>query len=252
MILIVDSDHISDIKAKQIFEALGYSSIMLANTANQARNILNSSDDSNGKNNITLIVINSVLKDGDGFSLCREIRKIKAVRNVYIILLISSYENKTAIEKTHHSGADDFAVKPYDSTGFFKHFAGYVISKTVLLIEDDPLIRQLVCAILYKYEVEVIEVDDGIEAHNIINSILPVCLVLLDIGLPGMNGVQLLSGIRSKPCWKKTPVVMLTSSTDSTNVKDSLSGGANDYIVKPFKVDGFEKRVACYFKQVKK
>jgi len=211
-------------------------------TAAQARKILNTKD------SITLVIINSELDDENGFMLCREIRKTEKTCDAYIIILISSDKNQTAIEKASHSGANSFAVKPYDTDVFFRYMVQYTQLKTVLLVEDDPLIRQMVCAMLIKHEVEIIEIDDGIEAHNLINSISPVRLVLLDIGLPGMNGVKLVSGIRSKPDWKKTPVVMLTSSTEPADVKGALSSGANDYIVKPFKTDDFDERMARYLR----
>ncbi len=243
MILIVDSDNESELKIKQSFEVLGYKSIIIVRTPDQERDILISK---NKENNITLIIINSELKDGSGFVLCREIRKSEMAENAYVILLISSSENKTAIEKSRQSGADDYAVKPYSSTGFIKHFSVYAKSKSVFLVEDDPLIRQVVNAILSGFGVEVIELDNGIDAHNMVNSMPCVLLVLLDIDLPGMNGIQLVSRIKNKPGWEKTPVIMLTGSTDSADVKASLLAGANDYIVKPFKVDDFKKRLSHY------
>ncbi|VAW69965.1 hypothetical protein MNBD_GAMMA10-1340 [hydrothermal vent metagenome] len=270
MILIIDSDNTSELKTRRNFEAVGYKAVVVAKTAAQAREVLNTSEpgsvkDPGGaknaggaknpgaaKNKASLIIINSELDDGNGFTLCREIRKTEktcnASCNVHIIMLISSAKNQTAIEKTNHSGADSFAVKPYDSDIFFKYIAQYVQLKTVLLVEDDPLIRQMLCAILSKYDMEIIEIDNGIEAHNLINSISPVCLVVLDIGLPGMNGVKIVSSIRSKANWKKTPIVMLTSSTEPTDVKGALSSGANDYVVKPFNIDDFEARMARYLR----
>jgi len=246
VILIIDSDNTSELKTRRNFEASGYTSIAVVKTAAQAREVLDSNESGSAKGSISLIIINSELDDENGFMLCREIRKTEKVCNAYIIMLISSANNQTAIEKANHSGADGFAVKPYDSDDFFRYMAQYTQLRTVLLVEDDPLIRQMVCAMLSKYGVEIIEVDNGIKAHNLINSILPVCLVILDIGLPGMSGVKLVSRIRSKTQWRKTPVVMLTSSTEVADVKGSLSSGANDYIVKPFKADDFSERMDRY------
>ncbi|VAW64712.1 hypothetical protein MNBD_GAMMA09-1017 [hydrothermal vent metagenome] len=243
MILIVDSDNDSDLKIKKSFEGLGFQSIVVARSAGQAKSILMPE---NEKNNITLIIINSELKDENGYSLCRYIRKTEGMEKTYIILLISSNENRSAIEKSRHSGANDYAVKPYDSAGFVQRFSAYIQSRTVLLIEDDPIVRQIVTSILLNYKAEVIELDDGVQAHNLINSMPSVCLVLVDIGLPGMNGVQLVTGIRSKQNWRKTSIVMLTGSKEPSDVKGSLSAGANDYIVKPFNIDDFKKRMSRY------
>lgn len=243
MILIVDSEKKADLQARAVFAELGFADVEIVKTADRARELVNSDEK---KIEISLIIINSVLDDADGFELCREISKTEIGSKAHIIILVSSIENKTAIEKAKHSGANDFAVKPFMSTEFKKHIQRYTMSKVVLLVEDDPVIRQMVIAILSKYTVEIITVDDGVVAHNLINTMLPVRMVLLDIGLPNMSGIQLIASIRNKQSWKKVPIVMLTSSTEATDVKTSLSSGANDYIVKPFKVDDFMNRLSRY------
>ena len=243
MILIVDSEKTADLQARAIFAELGFTDVEIAKTADRARELVSSDEK---KDAITLIIINSVLADADGFELCREIRKTETGSKAHIIVLVSSIENKLAIEKAKHSGANDFAVKPFNSAEFKKHIQRYMMSKVVLLVEDDPVIRQMVMVILAKYKVEVIHEADGIAAHNLINNMLPVRMVLLDIGLPNMSGIQLIASIRNKKSWKKVPVVMLTSSTETTDVKASLASGANEYIAKPFKVDDFVNRLSRY------
>lgn len=165
MLLIIDSEKVPDTKIIQTFNDLGYQSVEVAKSAEQARNILKSNEESKSLNKITLIIINSDLPDADGFELCREFKKTETGQSAYILVIISSEENKTAIEKVRHSGATDFSVKPYQSADFQRHFFKFSISKTVLLIEDDPVIRQTVRAILYKYDMELIEVDDGLKAY---------------------------------------------------------------------------------------
>ena len=245
MILIIDAEKDADIKVTRYFYDLGIRAIQHAKNVAQARSIIEDEEKS-GKTKITLIVINADFEDGDGYELCRDIRESNVGKNAFILMLVSSAENKTAIEKAKRFGANDFAVKPYQSTGFEHHLEKYLTTKVVLLIEDDPLTRKIVCKYLSKYQLEVIEADDGIEAYNLINSMLPVSLVIMDIGLPNMNGIKLLNQIKSKPVWRKVPVVMLTASTDVSDVKISLSAGAKDYIVKPFKIDDFAQRVSRF------
>ena len=246
MILIVDSDKIPDSKIKQSFIELGFKSVAVAKTAEQARNILQQNKNSVGHDAITLIVISNELDDADEFEFSREINKEYSGDGVYIILLVSSVNNKSAIEKARQSGATDFAVKPYHSPDFKKYLIRYMKNKVVMLVEDDVVIRQMICGMLSKFDIEVLELDDGIYAYNLINSMLPVRMVLMDIGLPNMNGVQLVEQIRTKTNWNKTPVIMLTGSSDVEDVKKSLSAGANDYITKPFKISDIMKRLARY------
>jgi DNA-binding response OmpR family regulator len=242
-ILIVDSSPGSMPRVKAVFEEYGLTQIHWLKTAAEARSFVESRADATGLEQLTLIIIDNKLDDGDGLELCRQIRNLPAVINAWVMVLVSSAENKTAIETARHSGANDFGVKPYESPEFLKHLMLYANRKTVLLVEDDPVIRQMVAALLYKKHLELIISDDGMKASNLINSIAPPRLVMLDIGLPGMNGVKLAERIRSKNLWRKTPVVMITGSKESSDVKGALAAGANDYIVKPFQIADFQKRI---------
>ncbi len=245
MILVIDSDRSSVISVKQRFEEFGLQSIELARTAEQAREIV---DSYTGEKSdcITLIIIDNKLEDSNGYELCRELRKKEASSNAYIMMVVSSAENKTAIQNARNNGASGFTVKPYTSEAFSRYLIPYLKQKSVLLIDDDPVIRQMVRRLLSPFKVEVSEVDDGLTASNLLNSMLPPRLIFMDIGLPNFNGIQLVTKIRSKAEWKKTPIVMITSSTDAVDVKKSLLAGASDYIAKPFKPDEFRARVSRY------
>jgi len=240
MILVVDSEKVADIKIKQSFHNLGLESVEVVKTAEAAKSFIKE------HSQISMIVINGELDDGDGYKLCQDIRKEEVGHSANIVIIISSAENKTAIEKTRRSGASDFAVKPYNGMAFKNMLTNFISTNIVVLVEDDPVVSMTVKNILSKYSIEVLSVTDGIEAHNLFQSISPVRLVLLDIGLPNMSGLQLLKKIRNKSQWKKTAVVMLTGSTDVADVKESLSSGANDYIAKPFKIDSFIGKLDKY------
>jgi len=242
MILIIDSEKTPDSKITQYFEEFGFELVVVAKTAASARDILSA----NNKEEITLIIIDSELADANGFEFCREIRKTQKGKSAYIISLVSSVQNKTDIEKSKHSGASDFSVKPYHSAEFQKHLFTFLKNKVVLLIEDDPIVRMMVMGVLSKYHVEVIEVEDGLKAYNLLNTLPPLRMVLMDIGLPNMNGIQLVEKIRANSNWRKTPVIMLTASSEVSDVKKSLMLGADDYITKPFKIDDFANRLSRY------
>jgi len=246
MILIIDSEKTPDTKIKQSFNELGLESVVIAKTAEKARQLLLSDEQSNGQDKISLIIISTTIEDANEFELCREIRKTDFGKNIYIVVLVSSAANKTAIENSKLSGASDFSVKPYNTPEFQQHILRFLRNQAVMLVEDDPVVRQMVRKILMMHQVEVIEVDDGLQAYNLLNTMPPVRMVLMDIGLPNMNGIQLVEHIRNKPGWKKTPVIMLTASSDSVDVKKCLTAGASDYITKPFNVSDFVGRLSRY------
>jgi len=241
MILIIDSEKIADASIKYSFHELGFQSVEVVKTAEAAKAFIKDN------NQISMIVINEKLDDSDGCKLCLDIRKEKMCCQAYIFLMVSSIENKTAIEKTRQCGANNFAVKPYKDLAFREKISQFVSSRVVELVEDDSVVSMAVENILSRYAVEVISIDDGIAAHKLFKSMLPVRLVLMDIGLPNMSGLQLVKTIRNNPDWKKTAVVMLTGSTDVSDVKASLASGANDYIAKPFKVENFVGKLDKYF-----
>jgi twitching motility two-component system response regulator PilG len=246
MILIIDSEKKPENKLKQSFVESGFRSVVLVRSAEQARDLFQSYELENTLDKITLIIIANDLDDTDEFEFSREIRKIECIKNTYIILLVSSPENKTAIEKAKQSGASDFSVKPYDSDYFKNRFLRYMKYSVVVLVEDDVLIRQMVRGMLCRYYLEIIEIDDGIDAHNLFNIIMPVRFIVMDIGLPNMNGIKLIEHVRSKANWNKTPVIMLTGSSDASDVKKCMLAGAKEYITKPFKINEFVKHIDRY------
>ena len=75
---------------------------------------------------------------------------------------------------------------------------------------------------------------DGQQAQTMIDQMPPPTLVLLDIMLPYLNGLQLLAHIRQKAEWKHVPIIMLTADSNERDIEQALAAGANDYMVKPF------------------
>ncbi|MBC7839404.1 MAG: response regulator [Nitrospiraceae bacterium] len=80
----------------------------------------------------------------------------------------------------------------------------------------------------------VVHAADGQQAHTMIDEMPPPALVLLDIMLPYLNGLQLLAHIRQKAEWRQVPIIMLTADSNERDIQQALAAGANDYMVKPF------------------
>jgi DNA-binding response OmpR family regulator len=100
----------------------------------------------------------------------------------------------------------------------------------VLVVDDDALVRTLVSRLLVDDGFEVIEAQDAIGAAQLLGAGNPD-LVILDVGLPGLDGLELLKGIRRT---NDVPVILLTGrSTEADRVR-GLREGADDYIIKPF------------------
>ena len=105
----------------------------------------------------------------------------------------------------------------------------------ILVVEDDAAVRDVVEHTLEREGMEVTAVADGEEALERINGPEPFDLVLLDVMLPGIDGVSACYEIRKgdRPS-ADTPIIMLTARDDETSVVVGLEVGADDYVTKPF------------------
>jgi len=103
----------------------------------------------------------------------------------------------------------------------------------VLIVEDDPVSRQLLSRTLSKMDYNVIEAKDGKEAWEILQRD-PIQLVITDWFMPEMDGLDLTRLIRKAELPNYVYVVILTSQEGIDNVIDGLAAGADDYLVKPF------------------
>ncbi|MEH7301244.1 response regulator transcription factor [Neobacillus drentensis] len=107
-----------------------------------------------------------------------------------------------------------------------------LIGKSVLIVEDDPKIRNLVKIYLKKDGYEVTEAVNGVEAKEKIEELDP-CILILDLMLPGISGEEICKWVRDD-LKSMMPIIMLTAKASE---KDRINGfhlGADDYVVKPF------------------
>ena len=125
----------------------------------------------------------------------------------------------------------------------------------ILLIEDNPYEAELTIRSLKKNNLanKLLHIDDGADALDYIfskgkyednASLLQLKLILLDLKLPRVDGLEILRQIKSNEQTKLIPVVMLTSSKEETDIIESHRLGVNSYIVKPVNFDSFAKAVA--------
>jgi two-component system chemotaxis response regulator CheY len=107
-------------------------------------------------------------------------------------------------------------------------------SRKALVVDDQPNIRRVVRAYLETVQkCEVTEAGNGVEAiKKLLES--PVDLIITDLVMPEMTGLELLGYVRRHESLRHIPVIMLTSQGDETDRRKALALGVNDYLVKPF------------------
>ena len=108
-----------------------------------------------------------------------------------------------------------------------------VVHKHILIVEDEPAIRDMVAFALRKAGMEPVHAADARAAQTMIVERVPD-LILLDWMLPGMSGLELARRLRKEELTRDVPIIMLTARGEETDRVGGLEAGVDDYVVKPF------------------
>ncbi len=114
---------------------------------------------------------------------------------------------------------------------------------TVLIVDDDDFQRKLLARILQAQNYELLFATSGAEALNSMRKTRPD-IVLMDVLMPGMDGIETTRRLKAVPQFANLPVIMITGKSDGTVVADSLRAGAADFVVKPLDRDKLIAKLA--------
>lgn len=120
----------------------------------------------------------------------------------------------------------------------------------ILIVEDSPITSAMITSAVEVVEgLEVFESKSGFEAlkllpHHSFN------LILTDINMPDINGLELVSFIKKNPDYKQIPLIIITTEGSERDREKGLSLGANEYLVKPFNPEELQKLVRRYLKKI--
>ena len=115
-------------------------------------------------------------------------------------------------------------------------------SYTVLVVEDEPDIRELIEFNLMKYDYNVLLANNGEKGLKDASSYEPD-LILLDLMLPGIQGIDVCRVIKSDENIKNTPIIILSALGQEEDIVSGLEAGADDYVSKPFSLDVLNARI---------
>lgn len=113
----------------------------------------------------------------------------------------------------------------------------------VLAVDDDMINLKLLSSMLKKVSnvVEVVEASNGSDAIGILKSRNDIDLILLDIIMPIMNGIEMLKVVRADDNLKQLPIIVLT--TDETKKGEALEFGANGFLMKPIRAEELKAKI---------
>lgn len=116
-------------------------------------------------------------------------------------------------------------------------------SKYVLIVDDDPFILRSTAEHLRRRGFEVVTAHNGTSARSHLEGSKPPMLVVLDLMLPDVSGIQLCRELREKYAAKDLPILMLTARTEFKDFLSAANAGANDYLTKPFETSDLFLRI---------
>jgi len=119
--------------------------------------------------------------------------------------------------------------------------------KAALVVDDSEIVRKIMSNLVSKLGFRVIEAVDGIDAieksleHD-------VKLFVVDINMPGLDGISFVKRLRKTAKYKDTPVVIVSTESDEKDIKMAFEAGADLYFTKPVKIDNFLQKVGNLIK----
>ncbi len=179
------------------------------------------------------------------------------------ILLVGSRANISDKLVSIENPARDFLMTPWDSEELLVRCCKLLTPDSgnntsperagpaqVVIADDDPAIGAMLTATLRRTGAECHLARSGTEALSMVRESLPDALIL-DLNMPGIDGFEVLSNLRSDVLTNNIPVVVLTARQQEADILKGFSSGASDYITKPFNPMEVTARVARYLPQKK-
>jgi two-component system aerobic respiration control protein ArcA len=114
--------------------------------------------------------------------------------------------------------------------------------KTLLVIEDDETMRNAIKRIFEQEGLVVKTAADGTQLSSVLDD-SPIDLIIMDIGLPWINGIELAKLLKEHDDLKQIPLIFVSGKTSDFDVKRGFEAGADDYIKKPFDIEKIKKTV---------
>ncbi len=122
------------------------------------------------------------------------------------------------------------------------------LKPTILIVEDEPHMVDLISYNLHKQDYQVLSADNGRDGLHCAQRALPD-LILLDLMLPDIDGFTVCKLLRNQPATRHIPIVMLTAMTGELSRLHGLECGATDYLTKPVKMRELTDRIGLILQQ---
>lgn len=232
-ILIVEDDELNCELLKRRLEAAKYK-VSTVSTGTQALKLIT-------EQKFDLVLLDIMLPDINGVKVLEQIKQDPNNASLQIIMLTANSEREMVL-KCLDGGAADYLTKPFSMSivkeriqrnlenVFSQQYD--INSSKILLVDDQELNRDVLAHRLQKIGYEVTSVTDGSAALDILKTEV-FDLIMLDIMMPNISGIDVLKKLRKMPEHNDSAVIMVTALDDVGIINECMEAGANDYLTKP-------------------
>ena len=119
----------------------------------------------------------------------------------------------------------------------------------LMIVDDSSTMRKIIMRVLRQADIacdSIVEAGNGVEALEALTSNPDVELILSDVNMPEMNGIDLVRRVRESRAKEQLPIIMVTTEGGDTMRDEALQGGANGYVCKPFTPEIFSEALEPY------
>jgi len=196
----------------------------------------------------------------NGFDLCERLKECPDTQSIPVIIL-SSLDSDVDIERGFKTGAAAFVTKANAKIELHERIdevlrrSSLIRERLILVVDDSPVIRNIVTDGLTKAGFNVITAQNGLKALSVLKEKTPD-LILSDIQMPQMDGMSFCAAVKSNPKWCSIPFVVMSSASDRAVIRRMIDRGACGFLVKPFNVEQLivttEKLLSDHFQLILK
>lgn len=156
-------------------------------------------------------------------------------------------DTKDLIEKIEKMTKERLLKEQVVSLDEYRQIAKKKALPTILIVDDDDTVRKGLTRLFEGRNFRVLAAADGTQLSSVLDD-SPIDMILLDIGLPWVNGFELAQLLREHSDLKSIPIIFLSGQTSDLDIKKAFQVGASDFIKKPFQIEDVIKAVEVLLK----
>lgn len=191
-----------------------------------------------------IIILDNEMPIMNGYEFLERVRSDNKIKQTPVIVLTASNDSQT-VSRYLTLDVSDYILKPFMQNDFIKKIKRSLSLRTkILMIDDNEALKLFIGKIISTrfIDIEYLKADNGNDGILMVVEHRPD-IILLDINMPEMTGIEFVKKIRTDYKDIKTPIIMLTSVNDKETIQMLTENKVVDYILKPVNINDFVKKI---------